>query len=92
MVMAGMLAQTMHMRLHDLAFRRCPHVGVDHYPTASPLCHSQKNQNVFLDLWSQCNCRPSFISILLGVQILWMDMYEGTGFNSIEDPGWTLSM
>jgi hypothetical protein len=58
----------------------------------SPLCHSQKNQNVFLDLWSQCNCRPSFISILLGVQTVWTDMYEGTGFNSLEDPGWALSM
>ncbi len=23
---------------------------------------------------------------------MWMDMYEGTGFNSIEDPGWALSM
>jgi hypothetical protein len=33
----------------------------------SPLCHSEKNQIIFFDLWSQCNCRPSFISILLGV-------------------------
>jgi hypothetical protein len=48
MVMAGMLAQTIHMRLHDLAFRWSPHVGVDHYPTAfSTVPFSKKSKCLF---------------------------------------------